>query len=297
MLLSLIGGTLLAVGSVFLLEMVDERLKAPPDVVRELGHAVLGLVPEVKLAGAARVSLARRDAPRELMETFRVLRTSVISAMQGERRRSILIASAAQREGKTHVAANLAIALAQAQQRVLLIDADLRRPSVHDQMSGHRLEPGLSNVLTGSAALNDALQPASVPGLTVLAAGTPSSEAPELLGSTVFQKLLDVLHDDFDWVVIDSPPVLTVTDASVIAPHATGVVFVVASALTRGRRARLAIDQLQRVGGRLVGVVMNRADLAHHPFYFEPYSATDYYDSLEGTSRRSSAVPSTESTR
>ncbi len=284
MLMSLITGTLLAMGSVFFLEMFDERLKAPPDVVRELGHTILGLVPEVKSPDAVRVSLAKREAPRELMETFRALRTSVMSLMLGEGRRSILIASAAQREGKTHVAANLAIALAQAQHRVLLIDADMRRPAVHDQITGHRLEPGLSNVLTGSAPLNEALQSASVPGLTVLAAGTPSSEAPELLGSPVFEKLLDVLHEDFDWVIIDSPPVLTVTDASIIAPHTTGIVFVVASAVTRGRTARLAIEQLQRVGGRLLGVVLNRADIAHHPFYFEPYSSTDYFDSLETTS-------------
>jgi capsular exopolysaccharide synthesis family protein len=212
------------------------------------------------------------------METFRALRTSVMSVAHAEGRRSILVASATQREGKTHVASNLAIALAQAQYRVLLIDADMRRPSVHDQVAGHRLEPGLSNVLTGSAPLNDALQSASVPGLTVLAAGTPSGDAPELLGSTVFEKLLDVLHEHYDWVIIDSPPVLTVTDASIIARRTTGVVFVVGSAITRSRTARLAIEQLQRVGGRLLGVVLNRADVAHHPFYFESYASSDYLE-------------------
>lgn len=209
-----------------------------------------------------------------------MIRTSTVAAVQGKGPKSILVTSATQREGKSSVASKLAIALAQAQYRVLLIDADMRRPTIHD-LFNNQLEPGLSSVLSGSTALTNALQQTAVRGLSVLTAGNPSREAPELLGSSVFDKLLKILEEHFDWVIIDSPPALTVTDASIIAQRATGVLFVVASAKTSVRAARLAIDELQRVGGRVLGIVMNRADVAHQPFDFAPYVSADYLTSIE----------------
>jgi Mrp family chromosome partitioning ATPase len=117
--------------------------------------------------------------------------------------------------------------------------------------------------------------------VSVLTAGDPSREAPELLQSPVFDKLLRVLEEHFDWVIIDSPPALTVTDASIIAQRAAGVLLVVASAQTSARAARLAINELERVGGRVVGVVMNRADVTHQPFDFAPYVSADYLTSID----------------
>ena len=175
MLMSLLSGTLLAVGAAFLVEMLDDRIKVPGDVTEQLGQPFLGLIPEKRVRGAKRVSVGQRDAPRLVVEAFRGLRTNVIASTPGDGPRSILVASAAQGEGKTHVAGNLAVALAQAQQRVVLIDADMRRPSVHEQLS-HRLEPGLSNVLAGTATLAEALQSTAVPGLTVLSAGNPTDK-------------------------------------------------------------------------------------------------------------------------
>jgi Mrp family chromosome partitioning ATPase len=130
--------------------------------------------------------------------------------------------------------------------------------------------------------------------LSVLAAGQPLREAPELLGSPVFDKLLKILEEHFDWVIIDSPPALTVTDASIIGQRATGVVFVVASGTTSIRAAKLAIDELQRVGGRVLGVVMNRADVAHQPLDFAPYVSSHYLTSLDtvGVGAPSQAAPS-----
>jgi succinoglycan biosynthesis transport protein ExoP len=279
MLMAILTGTLLAVGAAFLAELVDDRVKVPGDVSGRLGHVFLGLVPEVRSRKSKRLAPGDRDAPQTVVEAFRGLRTSVIAAMPAGPR-SILVASAGQHEGKTHVASNLAIALAQAKHRVLLIDADLRRPSVHERL-GQRPEPGLSNVLAGTATLNEALQKASAPGLTVLTAGNPTNQAPEQLGSTLFSELLAILQEHFDWVIIDSPPALTVTDASVIAPRTTGVLFVVGSAMTSSRTARLAHDELQRAGGRSLGTVLNRADVSHHPFYFAPYLSGDYLGSLK----------------
>jgi capsular exopolysaccharide synthesis family protein len=280
MLMSLLSGTLLAIGGAFLVEMLDERIKVPGDVTEQLGQPFLGLVPEKRLRGAKRVSVGQRDAPRLLVEAFRGLRTSVIASARADGPRSILVASATQGEGKTHVAGNLAVALAQAHQRVLLVDADMRRPSVHEQL-GNRLEPGLSNVLGGTATLAEALQSTPIPGLTILSAGNPTDKAPELLGSTQFNGLMTILQEHYAWVIIDSPPALLVTDACIIAPRTTGVVFVVGSAMTRGRAARAALDELQRAGGNILGTVLNRAQIERHSYYFAPYSSSGYVTKLK----------------
>jgi capsular exopolysaccharide synthesis family protein len=278
--MAVLVGTLLACGAAFVTELVDDRIKVPGDVTGELRQIFLGLIPQKRVRGAKRVSLARRDAPRMLVEAFRGIRTNVMSAMAREGPRTVLVASASQGEGKTHVAGNFAVALAQAQLRVLLVDADMRRPQVHDQLDV-QLVPGLSNVLAGTASVNDALQQSSVPGLTVLSGGNPTDKAPELLGSTRFEELLNILGEHYDWVVIDSPPALMVTDASIIARHAAGVVFVVGSSVTRVRAALAALDELQRGGARLLGTVLNRAQVEKHSFYFAPYSASAYVNSLE----------------
>jgi capsular exopolysaccharide synthesis family protein len=281
MAMAILTGGLLAIGSVFLSEMLDDRVKVPDDVTSELGQRLLGLVPTAR-SGNSPLALAQHSAPRMMVEAFRVIRTSLVAALPGKTPKSVLISSAVQREGKSAIASKLAVALAQAQYRVLLIDGDMRRPMVHELLN-IRLEPGLSTVLSGSSALTDAVQQTAVRGLSVLAAGNPSREAPELLGSPVFDKLLKILEEHFDWVIIDSPPALTVTDASIIAQRATGVLFVVASARTSIRAARLAIDELQRVGGRVLGIVMNRADVAHQPLDFAPYVSGDYLTSLDSS--------------
>jgi capsular exopolysaccharide synthesis family protein len=286
-------GTLLAVGTAFVTEIVDDRVKVPGDVTGELRQLFLGLIPQKTVRGRRRVSLARRDAPRVMIEAFRGIRTNVLSAMPREGSRSLLIASASQGEGKTSIAGNLAVALAQAQHRVLLIDADMRRPQVHDQLE-LQLVPGLSNVLNGTASVNDALQSSSVPGLTVLAGGNPTDKAPELLGSTRFEELLKILGEHYDWVVIDSPPALMVTDASIIARYATGVVFVVGSSITRVRAAIAALEELQRAGGRVLGTVLNRAQVERHSFYFAPYSASAYVNSLDAPAVDASTTTSTK---
>jgi capsular exopolysaccharide synthesis family protein len=280
-LMSMLTGLLLAVGAAFLVELVDDRIKVPSDVTEQLGQTFLGLVPEVRSKNS-KGSIATRGAPSVEVEAFRGLRTNVMSAIREDGPRTILITSTTQGEGKTHVASNLAVALARAQRRVLLLDADMRRPSVHERL-WRPLEPGLSTVLTSTATVTDALQETEIPGLNVLTAGQPSERAPELLGSAAFNELLEALPTQFEWVIIDSPPALTVTDASIIARRTTGVVFVVGSAIARSRAARLALGELQRAGGNILGTVLNRADVAHHPFYFAPYSSGGYLSSLEPT--------------
>jgi capsular exopolysaccharide synthesis family protein len=285
MIVGLVSGSMLALLAVFSAEALDDRLKTPEDMRAGLDLPFLGLVPEVRLKRHRKVTLREDGIPASFAEAVRAMRTSVVSSASDKVFKSILVASAGEGEGKTVVATNLAMALAQARQRVLLIDADMRCPTVHE-MFGHRLEPGLSDVLTGTATIADVLRLTSVPNLTVVSAGTPSLQASELLGSTLFKELFDILEEHYTWVVIDSPPVLTVTDASVVAPRVGGVVFVVRSGTTRGRAARLAVEELRRPGGHVLGTVLNRADLKHHPFYFSPYLRGEYRQDVKVWTRR-----------
>jgi capsular exopolysaccharide synthesis family protein len=269
-----VAGLLFAVGLVFGLEYLDDRARTPDDVLMRVQVPVLGMVPELK-AGRHAAALLQPDVPPALVEAVRAMRTNLLSTAHATDRRSIVVTSARQGEGKTFVASSLAIALAQSHQRVLLIDADMRRPAVH-RLFGLPLGHGLSSVLGGEASLGDILRPTAIPGLTVLTAGTPSADAPELLGSPRFDQLFDVLEQHFDWLIIDSPPVLSVTDANLVARRSTGVLFVVASGITRSQAACAAINELRSTGATVLGAVLTRADLQQHPFYFAPYTRGDY---------------------
>src|SRR5207249_3602387 len=146
------------------------------------------------------------NVPANFAECFRAIRTNVIFSAAGESSRSLVVTSTGPGEGKTLVAANLAAALAQAGQRVLLVDADMRKPRVHE-VFGHRQEPGLSNVLVGNAKASEAVKSAGVPGLWSLSAGMLPPNPAELLGSKRFREFIATLGQHFDWVVIDTPPV------------------------------------------------------------------------------------------
>jgi succinoglycan biosynthesis transport protein ExoP len=186
----------------------------------------------------------------------------------------VLVASAGPGEGKTLVASNLAIALAQAGQRVLIIDGDLRRPRLHD-VFGVKQEPGLSNLIVGDAKPADVIRTTTT-GVTVLPSGRIPPNPAELLGSRRFHELLTRLKEHFDWIVIDSAPVMAVTDAAVVGHMVSGVVFVVSSEMTNRYNARTAIDHLIAARSHLLGAVLNRVDLDGHAYYYGRYYRREY---------------------
>src|SRR5262249_30166759 len=151
-------------------------------------------------------------------------------SVEDQRKRTLVITSTGPGEGKTLVASNLAAGLALAGQSVVLVDADMRRPRVHTVFE-HEREPGLSNVIAGEPPLAQATNSSTVPGLKLLPAGRTPANPAELLSSPRFRDLLDQLAHDFDWVVLDSPPVMAVTDAALLAHAATAVMFVVGAEL------------------------------------------------------------------
>ena len=269
------SGILLAIVLVFGLEYVDDRARTPDDVRIGVRLPVLGLLPEFKRNRQALAPLLQANVEPALVEGVRSIRTSIVTSFDQDRPRSIVVTSAHAGEGKTFVATSLAIALAQANQRVLLIDADMRRPTAN-RLFDLPLGPGLSELLTDDVSLADVLRPTAVPGLTIMCGGLPTPHAPELLGSATFESLLTTMQQHYSWVIIDSPPVLSVTDPALLGRLATGVVFVVASGSTSARGARLAVAELQAAGATVIGAALTRAQLRQHPLYFSPYARGQY---------------------
>lgn len=271
------GGLVFAIGIAFFFEYLDNRIKAPDDIKTYLGVPFLGYVPAISYRDDRGGSPLLNDmVPAGFSEAFRSVRTNVLFSSASDATRSIVVTSTAPQEGKTVVACNLAIALAQAGRRVLLIDADLRRPRVH-KVFDYKQEPGLSNFLVDKLKGGDVIRKSlATPGLYVLAAGKHPPNPAELLGSQRFMDFIHSLGEHFDWVVIDSPPVLAVTDAAILAHDATGVVFVVGAEMTSRHAAQTAVEQLQKAGGRVIGAVLNRVRVDRNRYYYSKYYRREY---------------------
>jgi capsular exopolysaccharide synthesis family protein len=275
LLLALFGGAGLGIGLAFLFEYLDNRIKNPQEIPQHLRIPFLGMIPAL-FDKSMPTPLIANGAPPNFVESFRGLRTNLLfSSAEGPGGRTIVVTSTAPGEGKTAIATNLSVSLAQAGTRVLLVDADMRKPKVHTVFHQAQ-QPGLSNVLVGEAKATDAVRKTNVPGLWVLTAGICPPNPAELLGSRRFKDLGASLTQHFDWIIIDTPPVMAVTDASVIAHGATGVLFVVGSQQTDRHAASRAVEQLRYARATLVGGVLNRVDLQHHPYYYAQYYRSEY---------------------
>ena len=276
LMLALLLAGVLAVALTISLEYLDSRLKTPDDIKSYLGLPFLGLIPVVAARDVKGPSpLLERGVPGAFAEAVRTVRTAVMFSAPADGVRTLVVTSTAPGEGKTVVAANLADALARAEQKTLLIDGDLRRPRVHDVFEFAQ-EPGLSNVLTGNATAKAAIRQTNITGLSILPAGAIPENPAELLGSPRYRQLLEELGTMFDWIIVDSPPVMAVTDAAVISHTAGGVLFVVGADMTPRRVAQAAIEQLTTARGRVTGAVLNRVNLQKHGYYYAQYYRKDY---------------------
>jgi succinoglycan biosynthesis transport protein ExoP len=271
------------IGLAFLLESMDNTVRTPEQAQTISALPSLGMIPlgsrstrelggREKLALASSkeaVELVTKSRPRSQMaESYRALRTSLLLTFAGGPPNVILITSALPEEGKTTTSVNSAIVLAQKGTRVLLIDADLRRPSIHKTL-GMGPKVGLSNVLTGAATLQEAIIPSTIlPDLFILPAGTPPPNPAELLASTKMKNILAELRKQYDHIVIDSPPTLSVTDAVVMSTDADAVVLVIRSGHTTKPALRRARDILLQVNARVCGVLVNAVDLNSPDYYY-----------------------------
>jgi polysaccharide biosynthesis transport protein len=208
------------------------------------------------------------------------LRTSLLLSHLGAPPKVIMITSALPQEGKTTTSINCAVVLAQKGVRVLLVDADLRRPSIN-KILGMGPRSGLSNVLTGSATLEEAITRSPVlPNLSVLSAGTPPPNPAELLASSNMREVLEELRRQFDHIVVDTPPALSVTDAVVLSPRADAIVLVIRSGHTTKQALRRSRDILMQVNAKLSGVLLNAVDLSspdYHYYYEYQGKYAGYY--------------------
>lgn len=268
-------GLLLAMGLVIGFEDFDSRIKSPDEIKAHLGLPFLGLVPSVESKDGEPVLVSSPTAPPHFAEAIKAIRTAVVFSSADEGARSIVVTSTAPGEGKTLVSSNLAVALAQAEQRTLIIDCDMRRPRIHEMFGGAQ-EPGVSNVLVGTSQLAEVVRRTEIPNLSVMSAGHIPPNPAELLGSPRFRELIAKLRSHFDWIIIDAPPVMAVTDAAVIGNHATGVVFVVGAEMTSRRHASVAIEQLAAAKAHFIGAVLNRANVQRHGYYYATYYRKDY---------------------
>ncbi len=273
--LSLVAGLTLSLGLVFFIDYLDSRLKTPQDLKNYLGVPFLGLIPAVQRSkGSTNPLLTDIDAP-SFSEAFKTVRTNVLFSSAEDGVRTLVVTSAGPGEGKSICSANIAIALAQTGLRVLLVDADMRRPRVHEIFEVSE-EPGLSNLLTGNAKASEVIQKSRVAGLWLMSAGHIPPNPAELLSSPRFVDFLGALDDHFDWVVLDTPPVLVVADSMVVANKTSGVVFVVGADQTTRNAARNAVDQLTAANAVVIGSVLNKADVHRHSHYYGSYYKKEY---------------------
>jgi capsular exopolysaccharide synthesis family protein len=240
-----------------LIEGADTTVRGPADVEAAASLRVAGTIPHMNMQSVKdRVLVCQLSPKSPSAEAFRALRTSVVFDGSGDVRRSILVTSSVENEGKTLVSLNLAVAFAQMGKKVLIVDADLRRSGVH-KVLGMPGGLGLSDVLTGQGEPELAVSKMDVPGLSIMTAGNPPENPAELLHSPAMKGMLDWATKTFDLVIIDSPPLTSVTDASLIARHVEGVILVSRSHKTRkgvvARSGRILVE----TKAHIIGAVLN----------------------------------------
>ena len=271
----------LAIGVAALFEMLDRSITTADDVARTLGLPTLGIVgefPKRRLEG-----LPVNVLGASISEMFRAVRTNLRFSHVDQPRRVVLVTSTGPEEGKSTLVANLGASIAQSGRRTLVIDTDLRRPSLHRTLRVPRT-PGLANVLAGDMTLENAIRETETPGLDVLVCGTVPANPSELIESARLGAMIQSLRECYDYVILDSPPAGALVDASLLSAHADGVVFVVEPRRYDLRVLKRSLAQLDRAGARLYGVVLNKTDEPDHGYLYGYYGERPAEAAVAGAS-------------
>lgn len=288
--LGLLGGLLFGVAGAVFAENLDETISSP-EQAEEVAHvSSLGFVPRWKSLLAVRKTpksnqlLAPRMGSRILAqphshaaEAYRGLRTSIMQSMRSAECNVLLMTSAFPDEGKTTTSINCAAAFAQQGLRVLLVEADLRRPKLSRQLNLTSTS-GLSSLISAGTSVGMPLKLPGLPSLSIIPAGPRSGYPAEILGSLKAKALITQWRSEYDYIFIDSPPVLSVTDAAVLAPLCDGVIMIVRSGITTRKSLKRAMEIFRRTQTRIVGTVLNAFDVDsadyHHYFGYKPTAAS-----------------------
>lgn len=265
-------GLFVGLVAAFARDRVDDRVRDRRDLAAYLPTEILTYIPHARHPSDG--LLLERDPRSPAAEAFRAARTTVMALAARDDARTMAVLSPLEREGKTTAAANLGAALGHADQRVVVVSADLRRPRIHEAFHLPN-ERGLAEVLRGELPVDDALLVTDTPNVWVLPAGRPPSRPAELLQSPRLRETLERLRSSFALVILDCPPVLGLADCLAIVPHVDAVLMVVAVDRSRRRAVLEACDQIARVGGTLRGAFLNqirraRASRQHAYGYYSP---------------------------
>lgn len=223
--------------------------------------------------------IAHNDLKNPATEAYRVIRTSIQFAQAGKELKTLAVTSCTPNEGKSETVANLAVVLTQAGKSVLLLDCDMRNPTVHKNF-GLANKLGLSSCISMGTPLSAAVQATKVDNLYALTSGVIPPNPSELLGSEQMKNVLQRAKEQYDYVLIDTPPVMPVTDALIVSRFVDGMILVIASAEIKVEMARDVKNQLVNAGANILGVVLNKVRSEHHGYGYGYYY---YYGSKEAS--------------
>lgn len=288
-------GAGLAIAGVYVLELFDDRLVNIEQIQDVTGLTTLGTLPETRIDAAGDTLIMLGNPHSTEAESVRVLRTNLLFASVDHQLRTLLVTSPTPAEGKSFVSSNLAVAFAQTGKRVILVDADLRKPTLH-RIFGLVNNVGVTSALVSSVdKVTNALQPTIIPELRVMTSGPLPPNPSELLSSQRMQELLHHLEAHCDLVVIDSPPVLVVSDTAVLASRTDGVLLVFSSDKMRRDLARNAVAVLSQVKALMLGAAINRVTGSEHGYYYSYHKSygNRYYSSHYSAKDKSKLVSPT----
>lgn len=272
LILGVMVGGVAGLGLAFLFENLDTTIHTTAQIEDITQRASIGKIPLIKKQ--KELSFVPSDSAES--ESFRQLRTRIFSLRREEPFQTLLFASAEPSEGKTMIVSNLAVTIAQSGRTIAIVDGNLRLPRLHS-LFGLRNDVGLSSVLKRETEAKNALQKSSIPGIYVLTSGPIPPHPAELLGSPQMHALVEYLKSEYDMVLIDSPSILSVADATVITLAVDGVIFVVGRALAQRELVKAALEQLHSLKSKIYGVIVNRSE------YIGNYQ---YYQSMQRRRRR-----------
>ncbi|MEZ4599278.1 MAG: polysaccharide biosynthesis tyrosine autokinase [Syntrophotaleaceae bacterium] len=274
LLIGLVVGALGGVAFVFFMEYLDNTIKDPEDVERAFGLPVIGVVQRWKKKSEDLENIVIKEPLSQLAESYRGIRTAIQLSFPDNPPKRILLSSAVQGEGKTTTAVNLAMITAQSNQRVLLIEGDLRRPRLHRIFKLNNAK-GLSNYLAGEVD-GPIMQKGPLPRMAIIPAGPIPPNPAELLVSSRMQTLLEAAARDFDFIICDAPPLLPVADTRILARLFDGVILICNAGKTTFDMAERSVKMVHDLRARLLGLVVNRHDIAKSGYYHQSYY--DYYE-------------------
>jgi succinoglycan biosynthesis transport protein ExoP len=288
--LAIILGFFMGIGLAFFFEYLDNTIKIPEDVKQHLNIPYLGLTPlfstenKWKLRDDTSPELITFNYPRSTAsESYRGIRTSILFSSAESAPQVILITSAGPREGKTITTVNLAVTMAQADSKVIILDCDMRKPQIH-KIFGIAKEHGISNLLVGTSDAGGAILHTRIPNLDVIPCGSIPPNPSELLGSTRMATLLNALRKDYVHILIDSPPSTAVTDAVVLSKSVDGVILVISAGHTAREIVKNGVAQFGAVGAPILGAVLNGVDMGRGGYHYYQYYY--YYYGEDGDRRK-----------